>query len=295
LSLLLDEIALATARLAEAGVESPRADAELIAAHVHNVKRGELHTVPDAAFDATFWADIARRANREPLQHITGHAYFRYLDLDVGPGVFVPRPETEVMTGWTIDRLREMDVAEPVAIDLGTGSGAIALSIAQEVPRARVHAVEADPLARGWAERNITRYVDSYTAGRVLLHAGDFTRGLSGADGLAPLAGLAGTVDLVVSNPPYIPVGADVPPEVGEYDPSAALWSGADGLEAMRAVERIARRLLRPGGLVAVEHGWQQGAAVYWIFSEEAGWRDTRNHKDLAGRDRFVSAVYPGG
>jgi release factor glutamine methyltransferase len=289
--MLLDEIALATARLAEAGVESPRTDAELIAARVHGVKRGELHTVPDAAFDATFWADIARRANREPLQHITGVAYFRYLELDVGPGVFVPRPETEVMTGWAIDRLREMDVAEPVAVDLGTGSGAIALSIAQEVPRARVHAVEADPLARAWAERNITRYVDSYTAGRVLLHAGDFTQRLDGgADGLTALAG---TVDLVVSNPPYIPVGSQVPPEVGEYDPPAALWSGSDGLDAMRAVERVARQLLRPGGLVAVEHGWQQGAAVYWIFSEEAGWRDTRNHRDLAGRDRFVTAALP--
>jgi release factor glutamine methyltransferase len=294
MSLLLDEIALATARLAEAGVESPRADAELIAAHVHDVKRGELHTVPDSAFDATFWADIARRANREPLQHITGHAYFRYLDLCVGPGVFVPRPETEVMTGWTIDRLRDMDVAEPVAVDLGTGSGAIALSIAQEVPRARVHAVEADPLARSWAERNITRYVDSYTAGRVLLHAGDFTRGLMDSVGLAELASLAGTVDLVVSNPPYIPVGSQVPPEVGEYDPPAALWSGADGLEAMRSVERVARQLLRPGGLVAVEHGWQQGTAVYWIFSEEAGWHDTRNNRDLSGRDRFVTAVWPG-
>jgi len=292
--MLLDEIALATARLAEAGVESPRADAELIAAHVHGVKRGELHTVPDAAFDATFWADIARRANREPLQHITGRAYFRYLELDVGPGVFVPRPETEVMTGWAIDRLREMDVAEPVAVDLGTGSGAIALSIAQEVPRARVHAVEADPLARSWAERNITRYVDSYTAGRVLLHPGDFTRGLDGAEGLASLAALTGTVDLVVSNPPYIPVGSQVPPEVGEYDPPAALWSGTDGLDAMRSVERVARQLLRPGGLVAVEHGWQQGAAVYWIFSEEAGWRDTRNHRDLSNRDRFVTAAFPG-
>jgi len=291
MSLLLDEIALATARLAEAGVESPRADAELIAAHVHGIKRGELHTVPDGAFDATFWADIARRANREPLQHITGHAYFRYLDLNVGPGVFVPRPETEVMTGWAIDRLREMDVAEPVAIDLGTGSGAIALSIAQEVPRARVHAVEGDPLARGWAERNITHYVDSNTAGRVLLHAGDFTRGLRD---LPELAGLVGAVDLVVSNPPYIPVGSQVPPEVGEYDPPAALWSGADGLDAMRSVERVARQLLRPGGLVAAEHGWQQGAAVYWIFSEEAGWRDTRNHRDLANRDRFVTATWPG-
>ncbi len=231
MTLLLDEIALATARLAEAGVDSPRADAEIIAAHVHNVKRSELHTVKDSEFDARFWADIGRRENREPLQHITGRAYFRYLELDVGSGVFVPRPETEVMTGWAIDRLREMDVAEPVAVDLGTGSGAIALSIAQEVPRASVHAVEGDPLARGWAERNITRYVDSYTAGRVLLHAGDFTRGLRELPELAPLAA---AVDLVVSNPPYIPVGSDVPPEVGEYDPPAALWSGTDGLDAMR-------------------------------------------------------------
>ena len=285
MSLLLDEVAIATARLAEAGVESPRADAELIAAAVHQVKRGELHTVPDSSFDARFWSDIARRAAREPLQHITGRAHFRYLELDVGPGVFVPRPETEVMTGWAIAKLREMDVAAPVVADLGTGSGAIALAIGQEVPRARVHAVEADPLARAWAERNITRYVESvpYTAGRVMLHSGDFRDALGELDG---------TVDLVISNPPYIPVGASVPPEVGEYDPPAALWSGADGLNAIRAVERTARRLLRPGGLVAVEHGAQQGSAVYWVFGEECGWRDTRNHKDLVGRDRFVASVW---
>ena len=287
MSLLLDEIALATARLAEAGVESPRADAELIAAHVHNVKRGELHTVPDVAFDATFWADIARRANREPLQHITGHAYFRYLDLDVGPGVFVPRPETEVMTGWAIDRLREMDVTEPVVADLGTGSGAIALAIAQEVPRSRVHAVEADPLAREWAQRNIGRCADTapHTAGRVTLHGEDFSQALADLDG---------RVDLVISNPPYIPWGASVPPEVGEYDPATALWGGTDGMDAVKVVEQAARRLLRPGGLVAVEHGAPQGAAVYWVFAEELGWRDTRNHKDLARRDRFVTAVWPG-
>jgi len=285
MSLLLDEVAIATARLAEAGVESPRADAELIAAAVHQVKRGELHTVPDSSFDARFWSDIARRAAREPLQHITGRAHFRYLELEVGPGVFVPRPETEVMTGWAIARLRDMDVAEPVVADLGTGSGAIALAIGQEVPRARVHAVEADPLAGAWAERNITRYVESatYTAGRVMLHSGDFSDALGDLDG---------TVDLVISNPPYIPVGASVPPEVGEYDPPAALWSGADGLNAIRAVERTARRLLCRGGLVAVEHGAPQGAAVYWVFGEECGWRDTRNHKDLAGRDRFVTSVW---
>jgi release factor glutamine methyltransferase len=277
------------ARLAEAGVESPRADAELIAASVHNVKRGELHTVADADFDARFWADIARREAREPLQHITGHAHFRYLELEVGPGVFVPRPETEVMTGWAISRLRDMDVSQPIVVDLGTGSGAIALAIAQEVPRARVHAVEADPLARAWAERNVTRYVETapYTAGRVMVHAGDFCSG-------SVLPELDGTVDLVVSNPPYIPVGALVPPEVGEYDPPAALWSGTDGLDAIRAVERTARRLLRPGGWLAVEHGAQQGAAVYWVFPEENGWRDTRNNKDLAGRDRFVTTSWPG-
>ena len=289
MSLLLDEIALASARLAEAGVESPRTDAELIAASVHNVKRGELHTVADIDFDARFWADIARREAREPLQHITGRAHFRYLELEVGPGVFVPRPETEVMTGWAIARLREMDVSEPIVADLGTGSGAIALAIAQEVPRARVHAVEGDPLARAWAERNVSAYVESvpYTAGRVMVHAGDFCSA-------EVLPELDGTVDLVVTNPPYIPVGASVPPEVGEYDPPAALWSGTDGLDAIRAVERTARRLLRPGGTVAVEHGAQQGAAVYWVFPEEKGWRDTRNNKDLAGRDRFVTATWPG-
>ncbi len=339
MSLLLDEIALAAARLAEAGVESPRAEAELIAAHVHGVRRTELHAVPDVSFDARFWEGIGRRAAREPLQHITGRAYFRYLELEVGPGVFVPRPETEVMTGWAIDRLREMDVAEPVVVDLGTGSGAIALAIAQEVPRARVHAVEADPIARGWTEKNVARVASAapYTRGRVTLHSADFTGAdftgadftgadftgadftgadftgadftgadftrsdLTGADfagaGVAApgaLGELAGKADLVISNPPYIPLGATVPPEVGEYDPPAALWSGDDGLDAIRAVERAARWLLRPGGMIAVEHGAPQGAAVYWVFCEEAGWRDTRNHKDLARRDRFVTATWPG-
>jgi release factor glutamine methyltransferase len=228
------------------------------------------------------------------------------------------------MTGWAIDRLREMDVAEPVVVDLGTGSGAIALAIAQEVPRARAHAVEADPIARGWTEKNVARVASAapYTRGRVTLHSADFTGAdftwadftgadFTGADltrsdltgahfarpGVAApgaLSELVGKADLVISNPPYIPLGATVPPEVGEYDPPAALWSGADGLDAIRAVERAARRLLRPGGMVAVEHGAPQGAAVYWVFCEEAGWRDTRNHKDLARRDRFVTAMWPG-
>jgi release factor glutamine methyltransferase len=287
MSLLLDEIAVAASRLADAGVESPRADAELIAAHVHGVSRGALHTVPDAAFDPRYWDDIARRASREPLQHITGLAYFRYLELEVGPGVFVPRPETEVMTGWAIETLRAMDVAEPVVADLGAGSGAIGLAIAQEVPCARVHSVEADPLARQWTERNIARCAAAapHTAGRVTLHKDDFA---------VALPDQSGAVDLVISNPPYIPAGSWVPPEVGEYDPATALWGGSDGLDSIRVIERVAKRLLRQDGTVAVEHGSPQGAAVSWIFAEESGWRDTRVHHDLAGRDRFVSARLDG-
>lgn len=284
MSLLLDEIAVATARLAEAGVESPRTDAELIAAHVHGVARGALHTVPDAAFNPRYWDEISRRASREPLQHITGLAYFRYLELEVGPGVFVPRPETEVMTGWAIETLATMDTAEPVVADLGTGSGAIGLAIAQEVPGSVVHAVEADPLARQWAQRNIARCAAAapHTAGRVTLHAGDYATALGHLDG---------TVDLVIANPPYIPAGSWVPPEVGEYDPATALWGGGpDGLDAVRAVEHTASALLRGGGFAAVEHGAPQGGAVWGIFAEDLGWRDTRGHRDLSGRDRFVTA-----
>ncbi len=281
MTFLFDEIALATARLAEAGVPSPRTDAEEIAAFVHGVGRGKLHTVKDADFDALFWEGVARREAREPLQHITGCAYFRYLSLEVGPGVFVPRPETEVVAGWAIDRLREMDVASPVVVDLGTGSGAIALSIAQEVALAQVHAVEIDPVAYGWARKNILEHGQ----GRTSLHPEDL------ADCLPELDG---QVDFVISNPPYIPPGA-IPrdPEVRDYDPSRALYgSGDDGLDEVRAVERTARRLLRPGGFVAVEHADQQGNPVYWLFSENNGWRDVRLRQDLTGRDRFVTARF---
>ncbi|WP_326820435.1 peptide chain release factor N(5)-glutamine methyltransferase [Streptosporangium sp. NBC_01756] len=281
MTFLLDEIALATARLAEAGVPSPRTDAEEIAAFVHGVRRGELHNVADADFDALFWEGVARREAREPLQHITGRAYFRYLSLEVGPGVFVPRPETEVVAGWAIERLREMDVASPVVVDLGTGSGAIGLSIAQEIALATVHAVEVDPDAYRWAKRNILEHGQ----GRVHLHPEDLADALSELDG---------QVDLVISNPPYIPPGA-IPrdPEVRDYDPHRALYgSGDDGLDEVRAVERTARRLLRAGGFVAVEHADQQGTPVYLIFSEENGWRDVRSRQDLTRKDRFVTARF---
>ncbi|MQA87337.1 MAG: peptide chain release factor N(5)-glutamine methyltransferase [Streptosporangiales bacterium] len=276
MSLLLHEIAWATNRLAEADVPSPRHDAEELAAYVHGVSRSALASVPDTEFDARYWVEVARRAAREPLQHITGRAYFRYVEVAVGPGVFVPRPETEVVVGWAIEALRDMDVADPLVVDLGAGSGAIALAIAKEVPRSRVHAVEADEEAFGWAKRNCAD-----TA--VELHLDDL---------LIALPELSRSVDLVISNPPYIPLTEweYVAPEARDYDPPRSLWAGPDGLDAIRTIERTARRLLRPGGLLAVEHSDRQGLEVPRLFPESRGWADVRNHRDLANRDRFVTA-----
>jgi release factor glutamine methyltransferase len=274
--LLLAEVAQATQRLADAGVPSPRFDAEELAAYVHSVKRGELHRVPDEDFDARYWEAVSRREAREPLQHITGRAFFRYLELHVGPGVFVPRPETESVAGWAIDAVRAMDVAEPLIVDLCTGSGAIALALAQEVPRSRVHAVELDEAAYGWAAKNVE-------GSRVTLHHGD---------ALTALPELDGQVDLVISNPPYIPLTEweYVAPEARDHDPELALFSGEDGLSTIRGLERAAHRLLRPGGLVVVEHADTQGGQVPWIFAEDRGWADAADHPDLNNRPRFATA-----
>nr|WP_202535161.1 peptide chain release factor N(5)-glutamine methyltransferase [Streptomyces sp. SID4919] len=274
--MLLAEVAQATQRLADAGVPSPRNDAEELAAFVHGVKRGELHSVPDPDFDARYWEAINRRVAREPLQHITGRAYFRYLELQVGPGVFVPRPETESVVGWAIDAVRAMDVVEPLIVDLCTGSGAIALAMAQEVPRSKVHAVELSEDALKYTLKNAE-------GSRVAVHQGD---------ALAALPELDGQVDLVISNPPYIPLTEweYVALEAREYDPQMALFSGDDGLDTIRGLERTAHRLLRPGGIVVVEHADTQGGQVPWIFSEEAGWADAADHPDLNNRPRFATA-----
>jgi release factor glutamine methyltransferase len=279
-SLLLAEVARATQRLADAGVPSPRYDAEELAAFVHGTDRSRLHTVADADFDARYWEAVARREAREPLQHITGRAYFRYLELAVGPGVFVPRPETESVVGWAIDAVRAMDVAEPLIVDLCTGSGAIALALAQEVPRATVHAVELDERALEWARKNAERVPE---ASRVTLHQGDAR---------TALPELTGQVDLVISNPPYIPLTEweHVAPEAREYDPGIALFSGEDGLDVIRGLERAAHRLLRPGGLVVIEHADTQGGQVPWIFTEDRGWADAADHPDLNNRPRFATA-----
>jgi release factor glutamine methyltransferase len=275
-SVLLAEVAQATQRLADAGVPSPRNDAEELAAFVHGVRRGELHTVKDADFDARYWEAIARREAREPLQHITGRAFFRYLELQVGPGVFVPRPETESVVGWAIDAVRAMDVVEPLIVDLCTGSGAIALAMAQEVPRSRVHAVELSEDALQWTRKNVE-------GSRVELRQGD---------ALDAFHDLDGQVDLVISNPPYIPLTEweYVAPEARDHDPGLALFSGEDGLDLIRGLERTAHRLLRPGGVVVVEHADTQGGQVPWIFTEERGWADAADHPDLNNRPRFATA-----
>ncbi|MDX3225483.1 peptide chain release factor N(5)-glutamine methyltransferase [Streptomyces sp. ME19-01-6] len=276
MNVLLAEVAQATQRLADAGVPSPRFDAEELAAFVHGVKRGELHGVADADFDARYWEAVARREAREPLQHITGRAFFRYLELQVGPGVFVPRPETESVVGWAIDAVRAMDVVEPLIVDLCSGSGAIALALAQEVPRSRVHAVELDEGALRWARKNVE-------GSRVVLHHGD---------ALSALPELDGQVDLVISNPPYIPLTEweYVAPEARDHDPQVALFSGEDGLDVIRGLERTAHRLLRPGGVVVIEHADTQGGQVPWIFTEERGWADAADHPDLNKRPRFATA-----
>ncbi|GAA0320980.1 peptide chain release factor N(5)-glutamine methyltransferase [Streptomyces turgidiscabies] len=275
-SLLLAEVAQATQRLADAGVPSPRNDAEELAAFVHGVKRGTLHTVKDTDFDARYWEVIARREAREPLQHITGRAFFRYLELQVGPGVFVPRPETESVVGWAIDAVRAMDVVEPLIVDLCTGSGAIALALAQEVPRSRVHAVELSEDALAWTRKNME-------GSRVDLRQGN---------ALDAFQDLDGQVDLVISNPPYIPLTEweYVAPEARDHDPELALFSGEDGLDLIRGLERTAHRLLRPGGVVVVEHADTQGGQVPWIFTEERGWADAADHPDLNNRPRFATA-----
>jgi release factor glutamine methyltransferase len=275
-SLLLAEVARATQRLADAGVPSPRFDAEELAAFVHGTERSGLHAVPDTDFDARYWEAVARREAREPLQHITGRAFFRYLELQVGPGVFVPRPETESVVGWAIDAVRAMDVAEPLIVDLCTGSGAIALALAQEVPRSRVHGVELDFTALEWARKNVE-------GSRVVLHQGDAR---------TALPELAGQVDLVISNPPYIPLTEweYVAPEARDHDPELALFSGEDGLDVIRGLERAAHRLLRPGGMVVIEHADTQGGQVPWIFTEDRGWADAADHPDLNNRPRFATA-----
>ncbi|MFC8798339.1 peptide chain release factor N(5)-glutamine methyltransferase [Promicromonospora sp. NPDC057138] len=299
--------------LADAGVASPQADAEALLAHALGVDRGEVRRlavlgreVPDDAARA-FEGLIARRAAREPLQHLTGVAAFRHLELAVGPGVFVPRPETEEVAQVAIDEaakvIAERDGAGAVVVDLCTGSGAIALAVATEVPGARVHAVELDKDAHAWAERN----VDALSAVAAGLDPGATPQDqdppqrivrLVKGDARTALYGIDGMADVVVSNPPYVPSDAvPMDPEVAEHDPAVALYGlGPDGLEVPRGITDAAARLLRPGGLYVMEHAEVQAEAAREMVAaaRDADGRpvfgEPETRKDLTGRPRMVVA-----
>jgi len=273
----------ATKRFEEAGIESARADAEILASFVLDISRGELlsKTITEDSFSEEesmkYELLVAKRAERFPLQHLTGFAYFRALELKVGPGVFVPRFETEVVTQLAVDALKAVASDSPVAVDLATGSGAIALSLATEVPYSKVHAVELSVDALVFTRENFARYAPTAD-----LRQGDL------ADAFQDLNG---QVDVLISNPPYIPDEMiPIYPEVHLHDPSLALYGGSDGLDIIRKVDSTARRLLRPGGSLIIEHADIQGKAVQELLLA-SGWRLVATHKDLAGRDRATTGI----
>ncbi|MGC4901841.1 peptide chain release factor N(5)-glutamine methyltransferase [Micromonospora echinospora] len=275
-------IARVARALAAAGVEAPRAEAEQLAAYVLQVPRGRL-ALADGFTPAQrdrLNALVGRRVTREPLQHLIGTAGFRLLELAVGPGVFVPRPETELLAGWGIERARERRA--PLVVDLCSGSGAIALAVAQEVPSARVVAVERSPAALAWLRRN--------AADRAA--AGDRPVEVVAADVTGPelLADLTGRVDVLLCNPPYVPRSVTVPPEVAGHDPDEAVFGGADGLDVIRPVVRRAAALLRPGGEIGIEHDDTHATAVPALLRGDGRYDRVEEHRDLAGRPRWASA-----
>ena len=270
--------------LSRAGVPSPEADAELLIGHVLGMSRGAVQA--RAITGATLGMEdilaisdaVGRRAAREPLQHITGLAAFRSIELAVGPGVFVPRPETETVVQFAIDALKAVPSERPIGVDLGTGSGAIALALATEVPHAQVYGVEVSPQAFVWTKQNF-RTIAPDNATAVFIDLAD------------ALPGLNGSVDVVISNPPYIPAAA-IPrdPEVRLYDPEIALYGGEDGLDIVHNVSSTAARLLHPGGTLVIEHGELQAAEIAALLRAD-GWHAVSSHRDLLGRDRATTAT----
>ena len=272
----------AATRLAEAGVPSPENDALTLAAHVLHRPVGEVRTAmvlgAPAPDPAAYERLVEHRADRVPLQHLTGRAAFRRLELSVGPGVFTPRPETEVVAGLAIEAALAVDGA-PVVVDLCTGSGAIALAVADEVPAATVYAVELGEDAHAWAVRNVTATGLDVT----LVHA----------DATTAFPELDGTVDVVVSNPPYIPLGmVPLDPEVRDHDPDLALYGGSeDGLAVPAAVAARAAVLLRSGGVLVMEHADSQGVSLPAVLERTGCWVEVRDEVDLTGRPRATVAV----
>lgn len=276
----------AAATLAEAGIDSARWDAEQLAAHVAGTDRGRLALLgsPGADFLGRYRDVVAARSRRVPLQHLLGTAAFGPVLLHVGPGVFIPRPETEALLEWaTAQQLTR----ESVIVDLCTGSGALAVALARHWPGARIVAIDNSDAALEYARRN------AQGTAIELLHA-DVTE-LAGDPGL--LADLDGRVDMVVANPPYVPDDAALDPEVAQHDPHQAVFGGPDGMAVIAPLLRLAGRWLRPGGLIGVEHDDTTSTQTAELFDRTGAFDEIRAHRDLPGRPRFVTArrrVEPG-
>ena len=279
---LSEALALASEKLSTAGVPSPQADATWLLCHILDTDRSDLLT--RITFDQdlsseqleAFLVALTRREKREPLQHITGKAAFRSLELSVGPGVFIPRPETEQVVQYAIDYLRQLPMPG-VAIDLGTGSGAIAIAMAVEVPQTKVYAVELSQSAFDYATKNIEANLAA-----VELRLGAMQEVVSD---------LVGGVDVVISNPPYIPNSAiPIDPEVRNFDPELALYGGEDGLDVIRDISGIAAALLRAGGLLVLEHAETQSDAIRELLLND-GWLSVSAFQDAAMRYRTITAI----
>lgn len=289
-----DIIRAAASTLNEAGIETAEHDAKLLLAEAYG---RELSDVDKARLMGECWDDdsaarrfdefVARRASREPLQHITGHAPFRYLDLKVGPGVFIPRPETETVVQAGLDWITQQGLYSPRVVDLCAGSGAIGLSVVTEVPGSQVWAVELSEATAEWTRRNLADTAKQYPS-----IASNYQLEVADATDTTTLAHLDGTIDLVITNPPYVPLAA-IPeqPEVRDYDPDLALYGGsADGaLIPERIIER-AWHLLRDGGVLVMEHDISQGDQLAG-YARSVGFGESRTERDWTGRDRYLFAV----
>ena len=282
--LISEALELATDKFSTAGVLSPSVDAELLGCFILEIDRSELTllAIDNQSFPENklpeFLEAVQRREKREPLQHITGSAPFRHLELEVGPGVFIPRPETEQLVELAIEKVQK--ATSPLIVDMCSGSGAIAISLSTELETANVYAVELSNAAFEFLTRNFQKY-------------GLDTKNLRNENLTTALDELQGQVDMVVSNPPYIPDAAvPIDLEVQLHDPSIALYGGEDGLDVIREISTRALYLLRPGGQLVLEHANTQAPSIGELLLTQ-GWQEIVSSQDLTGKNRMISAVRP--